>query len=95
MRLVDWIDQHDDPGVAERSQDALQLDQQLVAIVGALFIRQRLAADFRGREIHQHLAERIQMQIADPHLTHDAPRLPEPFPSAHNRGAQAGERANK
>ena len=43
MRLVDPIDQHDDPGVAERLQNALQLDEQFVAVVGALLVGQRLA----------------------------------------------------
>ena len=49
VRLVDAIDEDHDAGVAERAQNALQLGQQLVAVVGALLVRQRLAGDLGVR----------------------------------------------
>ena len=49
VRLVDAIDQHDDAVAAERFQHALELGQQLVAVVGALAFGQRLAVDVAAR----------------------------------------------
>ncbi len=48
MRLIDAVDQHHDAREAQRLEDALELGQQLVAVVGALFARQRLAGDVDG-----------------------------------------------
>ena len=50
VRLVDAVDQHDDAVAAERLQHALELGQQLVAVVGALAFGQRLAVDVAAWE---------------------------------------------
>ena len=49
VRLVDAIDQHDDARVAERAQQPCSFIKQLVAVVGAVLVGQRLAGDLGGQ----------------------------------------------
>ena len=55
LRLVDPVDQDDDARVAQRVEDALELAQQLIALLGAQreVGRQRLAAQLGRLEPEQ------------------------------------------
>ncbi len=52
MGLVDAVDQYDDSRIAQGPQYPLEFDEQFIAVVGALLIRERLAGDVGRREVH-------------------------------------------
>lgn len=94
VRFVNPIEQHDDARKAECLQQSLELGQQLVAIVGAQAVRQRLAGEFPTGELHQRVSQFMSFPHADPHPAKNAALGARLDPSAR-RGAprRRGRRA--
>ena len=88
VRFVDSVQQHDDAREAERLQQSLELGQQLVAIIGAQAVGQRLAGEFSAGKLHQRVPQFMSFAHADSHppknATCSAPgSAPMPCAGAH------------
>ena len=77
--LVDAVDQHEDSFEVHRAEHALELGQQLVAVVGALPGGQRLADDLAAGKVQQHPAEQVRIAVEHAGVAADPPGLAPPL----------------
>ena len=76
VRLVDAVDDHHHPGVAEGGKHPLKLREELVTVVAARMLRQRLASEIDLRHPRQGLGQLAGGTVAGAHAANDPPRGP-------------------